>query len=55
MTCRSTGQTTSDCDAKLCITVWRWHWPSAGQIEPASRLTAPLGRLIGGWQRAQEG
>ena len=28
-----------------------WHWWSLGQYEHFSRLTAELGRLIGGWKR----
>lgn len=30
---------------------WQWHWLSNGQFEHVSRLTAELGRLIGGWRR----
>lgn len=31
---------------------WQWQWMSDGQYQHASRLTAELGRLIGGWRRA---
>jgi hypothetical protein len=30
---------------------WQWKWMSDGQYQHASRLTAELGRLVGGWQR----
>ena len=32
---------------------WQWRWMSDGQYQHASRLTAELGRLIGGWRRSQ--
>lgn len=32
---------------------WQWHWLSEGQYQHVSGLTAELGRLIGGWRRAQ--
>jgi hypothetical protein len=34
---------------------WQWRWMSDGQYQHASRLTAELGRLIGGWRRGQRG
>lgn len=34
---------------------WQWQWLSDGQYQHVSRLTAELGRLIGGWRRAQRG
>lgn len=32
---------------------WQWRWMSDGQYQHVSRLTTELGRLIGGWRRAQ--
>lgn len=32
---------------------WHWRWMSDGQYQHASRLTGELGRLVGGWRRAQ--
>lgn len=34
---------------------WQWTWMSDGQYQHASRLTAELGRLIGGWRRRAGG
>ena len=34
---------------------WQWKWMSDGQYQHACRLTAELGRLVGGWlRRARE-
>jgi hypothetical protein len=30
---------------------WQWTWMSDGQYQHVCRLTAELGRLIGGWRR----
>ena len=30
---------------------WHWQWMSDGQYQHVCRLTAELGRLIGGWRR----
>ena len=34
---------------------WQWTWMSDGQYQHANRLTAELGRLIGGWRRRASG
>ena len=34
--------------------VHRWGWVSHGQYEHVSRLTAEIGRLLGGWLRQSE-
>lgn len=31
-----------------------WHWWSEAQYEHFSRLSAELGRLIGGWRRSAQ-
>jgi hypothetical protein len=31
---------------------WQWRWMSDGQYQHVCRLTAELGRLIGGWRRS---
>ncbi len=31
---------------------WQWQWMSSNQYQHVCRLTAELGRLIGGWRRS---